>query len=117
LGAGHEPHPAVVRTMQTAGVTVVFSAAAVTVSLAAVGVFPAHLNSFGFASLSAIIAAAGAVIVLPALLAVLGRNIDRLRLLKGPSTQDHEGFWHRLATTVMRRPLPVAAACIALLLV
>ena len=28
-----------------------------------------------------------------------------------------EGFWHRLATSVMRRPLPIAAAIIAILLV
>ena len=30
---------------------------------------------------------------------------------------DESGFWHRLATAVMRRPMPVATAVVALLLV
>lgn len=115
LAAGHASHAAVIRTVRTAGVTVLFSAAAVTVAIAAIGVFPPHLNSFAFAGLAPAIAGAGAVFLLPALLAVLGPNVDRLRLFHRSATQAGEGFWHRLAMAVMHRPLLVAAACVAFL--
>jgi RND superfamily putative drug exporter len=116
LAAGREPHDAVVRTMQTAGVTVFFSATAVSIAIAAIGLFPAHLNSFAFGSFASVTAGLGALIVLPALLAVLGHNVDPLRLFKWTPTQAGEGFWHRLATAVMRRPVPIAIGCVLFLL-
>src|SRR6266508_2487814 len=61
LRAGREPPDALVTTMRTAGRTVLFSAATVAVALVA-------------------LVAVGALVVLPALLAVLGRRIDSLRL-------------------------------------
>jgi len=65
-------------------------------------------------------------VVLPALLAVLGPRVDALDVRKAilhrfgrePHTPEvGEGFWHRLATTVMRRPVPIAAAIVAVLLI
>jgi RND superfamily putative drug exporter len=115
---GLEPHDAVVRTVETAGRTVAFSALTVAVSLAALLVFPlAFLRSFAYAGIAvALIAAAGAVFTLPALLAVLGRNVDRWVLWHREPKPVGEGMWHRVATTVMRRPLPIALGVTAVLL-
>jgi len=119
LAAGLEPHPAVRRTVQTAGRTVLFSAGIVAASLASMLVFRlAFLRSFGYAGIAVVaMAAGGAVIVLPALLAVLGRNVDRLRVRRVKSTPGADGVWHRIATFVMRRPWPIATAAVVLLLV
>jgi RND superfamily putative drug exporter len=82
LRAGREPADALLVTMTTAGRTVLFSAATVAVSLVALLVFPLYfLRSFGYAGIAVVaLAAVGALVVLPALLAVLGRRVDRLRL-------------------------------------
>jgi RND superfamily putative drug exporter len=64
------------------------------------------------------IAAAGSLIVLPAVLALLGRRVDLLRVGRRRSLEAGSGgFWHRVATGVMRRPLVVSLAVVALLLV
>ncbi|MHB8464386.1 MAG: MMPL family transporter [Acidimicrobiales bacterium] len=120
LAAGKSTEAAVLRTMETAGRTVMFSAATVAVSLAALLVFPLYfLKSFAYAGIAVVlVAAVGAVVVLPALLATLGPRVDSFAVLRRParSTEIGRGFWHRLATTVMRRPLPIAVAIIAVLL-
>ena len=74
LHAGHEPHVAVQRTVQTAGRTVAFSAVTVAASLCALLVFPlAFLRSFAYAGVAvAFLAGAFSVVVLPAILAALG---------------------------------------------
>ena len=74
---GHALDLALRRTLQTAGRTVVFSAATVAVSLASLLVFPmAYLRSFAYAGISVVVfAALASVTVLPALIAVMG---DRL---------------------------------------
>ena len=63
MAQGRAPHDAVVRTVETAGKTVLFSALTVAVSLAALLVFPiAFLRSFAYAGIAvALIAAAGAL--------------------------------------------------------
>ena len=124
LRAGREPADALVVTMGTAGRTVLFSAATVAVSLLALLVFPLYfLRSFGYAGIAVVaLAAIGALVVLPALLAVLGRRVDRFPLpllRRRAATTAREpgtGFWHRIATAVMRRPVPVALAVVAFLL-
>jgi putative drug exporter of the RND superfamily len=125
LRAGREPADALVVTMGTAGRTVLFSAATVAVSLLALLVFPLYfLRSFGYAGIAVVaLAAIGALVVLPALLAVLGRRVDRLRLPIGrrraaaavATREPGTGLWHRVATSVMRRPVPIALAVVALL--
>jgi RND superfamily putative drug exporter len=121
LRAGREPNDALLATMRTAGRTVLFSAATVAVALLALLVFPLYfLRSFGYAGIAVVaLAAAGALVVLPALLALLGRRVDRFRLPIGRRcgrATATGGFWHRLATWVMRRPLPIALAVVAFLL-
>ena len=116
MAAGHETGEAVRRTVSSAGRTVLFSAGTVMVSLAAMLVFPlAFLRSFGYAGIAVVaLAAVGAIIVLPALLAVLGPRVEKWRVRKlRPISGD--GPWHRMAMAVMKRPIPFATAAIALL--
>jgi RND superfamily putative drug exporter len=122
LRAGRAEADALVATMRTAGRTVLFSAATVAVSLLALLVFPLYfLRSFGYAGIAVVaLAAVGALVVLPALLAVVGRRVDRFRLPIGrrraaAAGEPGTGFWHRVATWVMRRPLPIAVAVVAFL--
>ena len=115
---GFSTDEAVVRSVLTAGRTVLFSALTVAASLAALLVFPLYfLRSFAYAGIAVVAAAAvGAIVVLPAILAALGDNLERFRLFKREPKLDGAGFWHSLATTVMRRPVLVAVAVGALLL-
>jgi RND superfamily putative drug exporter len=59
----------------------------------------------------ALVAGLAALVVLPALLALLGR---RVKVAEQPAG---EGPWYRLSQTVMRRPGRIAAACALLLIV
>jgi RND superfamily putative drug exporter len=120
LRAGSAPHDAVVRTVERAGRTVAFSALTVAVSLSALLVFPLYfLRSFAYAGIAVVlVAAVASVVSLPSLLAVLGHRVDRGRVLRrAEPVAGESGFWHRVATAVMRRPVPVALAVTALLLV
>nr|MBA3349520.1 MMPL family transporter [Actinomycetota bacterium] len=119
LAGGHEPREAIARTVRTAGRTVAFSALTVALSLAALMVFPLYfLRSFAYAGIAVVIlAAVVAIVFLPALLVVLGPRIDSLSLWKRRRTPVGEGFWHTIATGVMRHPIPFATIVIALLLV
>ncbi|MGH8913782.1 MAG: MMPL family transporter [Acidimicrobiia bacterium] len=116
LAAGYDTGDAVRRTVQSAGRTVLFSAGTVMVSLAAMLIFPlAFLRSFGYAGIAVVaLAAVGAVVVLPALLAVLGPRVEKLRVRK-LRTSTSTGGWHRVAMGVMRRPIPIATAALVLL--
>ncbi|MGH8905789.1 MAG: MMPL family transporter [Egibacteraceae bacterium] len=118
LAAGVDVADAVVRTVRTAGRTIALSGATVAISLAALLVFPpVYLRSFAYAGTAVVgIAVVGAVVVLPALLAVLGHRVDSLRVLRRREVPEGEGRWHRIATAVMRRPVPIAAVVITLLL-
>ncbi len=119
-GRGLGVDAAVVRTVETAGRTVAFSALTVAISLSALLIFPLYfLRSFAYAGIGVLtVAMVGSVVALPALLAALGPRVDSLTLWNrraepAPGT----GFWHRTATRVMARPLVVATAVISLLVV
>jgi RND superfamily putative drug exporter len=116
LGRGRSVEDAVVRTVETAGRTVAFSALTVAVSLSALLIFPLYfLRSFAYAGVGVILVAMFASIVsLPALLAVLGPRVDRWRV-RTPRPNPEGGTWHRVATAVMRRPLTVAITGVTLL--
>ncbi len=118
LGRGLAPHDAVVRTVETAGKTVAFSAFVVAASLSALLVFPLFfLRSFAYAGISVVlVAAAGSIISLSALLAVLGTRVNRLSFRRVAPAAMGTGFWHRLAHGVMKRPVVTAVGTIALLL-
>lgn len=111
LRDGSEPRAAVIRTVATAGRTVLFSGATVVVVLAAMTFFPQYfLRSFGYAGIAATsMAVLAALTALPAALSLLGRRVDRLRVLRRDLAPREEGAWSRVANIVMRRPLPVLA--------
>jgi uncharacterized membrane protein YdfJ with MMPL/SSD domain len=112
---------ALVRTMATAGRTVLFSALTVAASMSSLLVFPQpFLKSIGYGGIAAVlIAMVAALTVLPATLALLGRRIDSLRvpfLNRARAVDSETGAWARLAHAVMRRPILVAAGVIVVLL-
>ncbi len=112
------------RTMASAGRTVLFSALTVAGALAGLLVFPQRfLYSMGLGgSLVALIAAAIALIVLPAVLALLGTRVNALappflhRRAESDARPMSHGFWYRLSRTVMRVPGRIALASAALLI-
>ena len=118
LALGLRPDRAVVRTVETAGRTVLFSALTVAASLAALLVFPLYfLRSFAYAGMGVVvIAALAAVLTLPALLAVLSRRIDTWVLWHRQPKPAGQDLWHRIAMFVMRRPARVAGSVIVVLL-
>jgi RND superfamily putative drug exporter len=127
--AGRNRDDALVVTVATAGRTVLFSAVTVAFSLAAMAIFPMYfLRSFAYAGLAVVaLAAAAALVVAPALIAVLGPRIDSLdvrrpiRRLLGRDEphvpEPEESMWYRSTQFVLRHAVPVGLAVVALLLV
>ncbi|MDV7134220.1 MMPL family transporter [Williamsia muralis] len=127
--AGRDQDDALVVTVATAGRTVLFSAVTVAFSLAAMAIFPMYfLRSFAYAGLAVVaLAAAAALVVAPALIAVLGPRIDSLdvrrpiRRLLGRDEphvpEPEESMWYRSTQFVLRHAVPVGLAVVALLLV
>jgi putative drug exporter of the RND superfamily len=132
-GAGHElangagRDEALVRTMATAGRTVLFSAITVALSMSAMVLFPMYfLKSFAYAGIAVVaFAAVAAIVVTPAAIALLGERLDSLdvhrllrRVLRRPEPGQRpveQTFWYRLAKFVMRRAIPIGLAIVALL--
>jgi len=114
-GATREAHR---RTVVTAGRTALFSGFTVAVALAALVVMPQRfLYSMAVAGAAVgVLSAVIAILVVPALLALLGTNIDKWSVRRGPAVSDASGGWYRLARGVMRRPVTTALASAALLL-
>jgi RND superfamily putative drug exporter len=119
LDDGHDTVEAVARTVATAGRTIVFSGLTVAVALGVLMVFPLFfLRSFAYAGIGVvIIAMASAIVVLPALLAVLGRRVNSLRLpwvRKTPSSAS--ALWGKIASVALRRPVLTGAPVVVLLI-
>ena len=115
LRAGRDVPDAVVRTVDTAGRAVVFSGLAVLTGLASLSIFEfMMLRSIGIGgSVVVLLALLAALTLVPAILAILGPNVNRLQIWRwrvGP-----RNGWSRLAYAVMRRPLPVFLGVSALL--
>ena len=125
LAGGADTRAAILRTLQTAGRTVLYSSLTVAGALASLLVFPLRfLYSMGIGgSLVALSDGAVALVVLPAVLVALGPRINSLapaRLQRSAARavrSSEQGGWYRLARAVMRRPglvaLLTAAALIA----
>ena len=108
------------RPSRVAGRTIIFSAATVTLAMSGLLVFPTYfLRSTALtASAVVILSALSAIVVLPALLALLGKRIDSLAVIrrKVPLSAD-SAFWRRCAEAVTKRPMLCALPVIAVLLV
>ncbi|MGH3421880.1 MAG: MMPL family transporter, partial [Streptosporangiaceae bacterium] len=101
---------AVARTVATAGRTVALSGVTVAVALTSLMLFPVDfLRSMGYGGVATVaVDVLAALIVLPALLAVLGRRINALRIRRSvqqPRLDESSGAWYGLARSVMRRPV------------
>jgi RND superfamily putative drug exporter len=120
LAKGAPREIAISTTLRTAGRTVMFSALTVALSLCGLLLFPMYfLRSFAYAGIAVVaFAAISTLVVLPALLALVGPRINMWSMHKRPPKHrlPPVSFWHRLAVTVMRRPIPMAAAVVALLI-
>ncbi|MFE5844353.1 MMPL family transporter [Streptomyces niveus] len=122
LAAGSGPERALRRTLRGGGRTVVFSAVIIAASLCALLLFPLPLlRSLAYGGATVVCASAvGALTVLPALLVLLGKHLDRWDVfarLRRPERAVSSGAWFRLARAVMRRPALVSVGALALLVV
>jgi uncharacterized membrane protein YdfJ with MMPL/SSD domain len=128
LADGRDSNEALVRTMSTAGRTVLFSAMTVALSMATMVLFPMYfLKSFAYAGVAVVaLAALAAVVIAPAAIVLLGDRLDSLdvrrliRRLRGRPEPEprpiEETFLYRSTKAVMRRPGPIGVAVVALLL-
>jgi putative drug exporter of the RND superfamily len=129
LADGAPRDEALVRAMAATGRTVLFSAATVALSMIPMVLFPMYfLKSFAYAGVGVVaFAAIAAVVVTPALIALLGDRIDSLdirrlarRVLRRPdpvSPEVPQALWYSSTKKVMRHAIPVGLAVLALLLV
>ena len=115
------------RTMSTAGRSVLFSGLAVATGMMSLAFVPlVAFRSLALAGcVTALFAITGALIILPAVLAIAGRNIDRfdIRALFGrrrhqaaPADPGDPSFFRRMARFVVRYPLPISVISVIVLL-
>lgn len=125
LAGGADTRVAILRTLQTAGRTVMFGSLTVAGALASMLVFPIRfLYSMGVGGATvALCAGVVSLVVLPAVLVVLGPRINALaparlqRSAARSARSTQQGGWYRLARGVMRRPGVVALVTAAALVV
>jgi len=117
LHGGKSVEDSVVATVNSAGKTVFYSGLTVLVTLSALIFFPLDfLKSFGYAGVSVVsLAVIGALIPLPAIMALLGHKIDKGVVRKSGITPKEDGRWAHTARNVMRRPVPVVIGSLLVL--
>jgi RND superfamily putative drug exporter len=103
---------ALVKTMGTAGRATLFSGMTVAVGLALLVFMPLpFMRSMGVGGLLVpLVSIAASATFLPAFLSVMGHRVNSLRviprrILERRASKEETGFWHRLATAIMRRPV------------
>jgi putative drug exporter of the RND superfamily len=109
LRRGKSVEDSVITTVATAGKTVFYSGLTVLVTLLSLTFFPLpFLKSFGYAGVSVVtIAVIGAIVGLPAILAVIGKKIDKGVIRKSSIEPKDDGRWAQTARLVMKRPTAV----------
>ena len=114
---GKDKEAAVIEMMGTAGRTVFFSGLTVVLTLLSLTLFPiGFLKSMGYAGAAVVsVAVAAALTSLPALLTLLGKNVDKGKIRKNGLNPKEQGRWAQVARFVMRRPISVTALSIAAL--
>jgi putative drug exporter of the RND superfamily len=125
LANGEDTETAIVETMRHAGRSVVVSGSTVAIGLLSMVILPIPvIRSIGIGGLLIpAVSVIASITLLPALLASLGPRINRLRVMPKRIVERQDpthGFWHRWASIVTRRPVPVALlglAIVAVLLV
>ena len=122
LRSGSTTIDATVRTVSTAGKTVVFSGLLLICAFAGMLVFPqAVIRSLGFGAMAAVASAAVlSLTAVPALLAILGTRINSWTWSRSASDRSDaraHKFWGGVVTRVMKHPGIVATAIVAGLLI
>ena len=121
LDRGASREDAIATTIATAGRAITFSGLTVAVGLSAMlffqGTFMASMGAAG--AIVVAVAVFYGLTFLPALLAVLGPNVNRWRLRSvfPRRARTGGGFWHALATWVMKRPIVVLVPTVAFLVI
>src|SRR3954451_15814484 len=119
LAAGRDREAAVVETMTHAGRAVVVSGSTVAIGLVSLIVLPLpFIRSIGIAGMIIpAVSVIASITLLPAMLFVLGPRINKVRLMpkRFVTSGDAEaGFWNRWSRVVLKRPLTVASAGLAI---
>ncbi|WP_267306843.1 MMPL family transporter [Mycobacterium barrassiae] len=117
--SGKDHQAAIIATVATAGRTIIFSAATVTLAMMSLLVFPTYfLRSVGIAaSATVVLSALSAIVVLPAMLAMLGTRIDSLAIIKRKTPPSADSmFWRRFAEKVIQKPLTYALPVVVVLI-
>ncbi|MEU0674548.1 MMPL family transporter [Streptomyces sp. NPDC006172] len=119
--AGKSPAEALEATARTSGHAVVVSG--ITVMLSVAGLFITGIDVFNGMAVGTVLvvglAVLGSITVLPALLALLGRRVDSLRLPflgRRRTTATESRTWTAIARNVVRKPLLMGGAAVILLL-
>jgi putative drug exporter of the RND superfamily len=114
LDEGLEPREASTKSIDTAGRAVLF--AGITVIISLMGMFllglPFLYGVAAAAALAVLFTMIAALTLLPALLALVGRRINRLRipgLGKRSTSNDETGRWYRWSREIQKRPVLSAA--------
>ena len=117
MARGLDNETAIVNTLRSAGKTVFYSGLTVVLTLISLTFFPQNfLKSMGYAGAAVVaLAVIGALIPLPALLAILGTKINKGVVRRSGIVQKEDGRWAQIARFVMRRPVSVVAASLAIL--
>jgi uncharacterized membrane protein YdfJ with MMPL/SSD domain len=123
LARTSDAHAALRTTMATAGRATLFSGMTVAIGLALLVLMPLpFMRSMGVGGLLVpLVSIAASATLLPALLAMMGRGVNRWRIiprrvLDRRADAEVTGMWHRLATAIMRRPVPFFVASAGLML-
>ena len=122
LAEGQTRDAALIRTMATAGRTVLFSAMTVALSMATMVLFPQYfLKSFAYAGVAVVaFAVAAAIVVTPAAIVLLGEParfagrapVDAPHPRGGPQPRPapvERWFWYRWTKFVMRHAVPIVS--------
>jgi RND superfamily putative drug exporter len=122
LREGADVESALVETMTHAGRSVIVSGSTVAVGLLSMILLPLpFIRSIGIGGmLIPAVSVIAAITLLPALLAVLGERINSVRVMPrrfADSGHPEDGAWGRWARFVLRRPVPVAIAGVAIVAV
>jgi RND superfamily putative drug exporter len=119
LAKGASREDAIATTIATAGRAITFSGLTVAVGLSAMlffqGTFMASMGAAG--AIVVAVAVVYGLTFLPALLGVLGPNVNRWRIPSFRRSAGGGGFWHGLATWVMKRPIVVLVPTVAFLVI
>jgi putative drug exporter of the RND superfamily len=107
--AGKSVADATIRTVESAGRTVLFSGLTVAIVLGSLFFFPQYfLKSFALGGVVVVLlSVAAALIALPAMLNLMGDRVNKWRIIKRDLTPKESGAWGNIARFVMKRPVSV----------